>query len=54
MERLKPFVTDGLLHWRGDRAVVTPVGRYFLRSIAATFDAYLVTTDAGRAMSRAV
>jgi len=54
MERLEPLVTDGLIHWQGDRAVVTPVGRYFLRTIAAAFDAYPVETDTRRPMSRAV
>lgn len=39
--RLAPFVEDGLAVVDGDRIRVTEAGRPLVRSIAATFDAYL-------------
>ena len=32
---------DGLVRWRGETLVVTDLGRYFVRNVAMTFDAYL-------------
>lgn len=39
--RLAPAVVDGLLERGGDHLRVTARGRYFLRSLAMAFDAYL-------------
>ena len=39
--RLRPLVDDGLISVESDRYQVTPVGRYFLRNVAMTLDAYL-------------
>lgn len=39
--RLQPLVDDGLLAVAGDAYEVTPTGRWFLRNIAMTLDAYL-------------
>jgi oxygen-independent coproporphyrinogen-3 oxidase len=33
--------SDGLVEWDGNRLAVTPVGRPFVRAVAAAFDAYL-------------
>lgn len=41
LERLTPFVADGLTRIEGHRIVVTEEGRPFVRLIAAAFDAYL-------------
>ena len=38
--------TDGLTEFDGDRLVVTPRGRPFIRAIAASFDAYLLKDGA--------
>ncbi len=45
--RMTTFVEDGLVRFEGRRIVVSDAGRLFLRNIAMTFDAYLVT-DATR------
>ena len=37
---------DGLTEFDGDRLIVTPRGRPFVRSIAASFDAYLINDGA--------
>jgi oxygen-independent coproporphyrinogen-3 oxidase len=39
--RLKPFIDDGLAIRDGERIAVTDAGRPLVRSIAATFDAFL-------------
>jgi oxygen-independent coproporphyrinogen III oxidase len=39
--RLQPLVNDGLIAAGGDAYEVTPTGRWFLRNIAMTLDAYL-------------
>lgn len=41
LERLTPFVTDGLLRREGDRLEVVGYGRLVVRSICGAFDAYL-------------
>jgi len=45
LPRLDAMATDGLLVREGWRIAVTPVGRPFLRSIAAVFDSRLETTS---------
>jgi oxygen-independent coproporphyrinogen-3 oxidase len=41
MDRLAPFVSDGLLVMDGDLIRATLLGRIFIRNIAMVFDAYL-------------
>lgn len=43
VEMLAPMVDDGLVEINDECIKVTPVGRYFLRNICMTFDAYLPT-----------
>jgi oxygen-independent coproporphyrinogen-3 oxidase len=45
--RLQPLVEDGLIAAEGDAYIVTSVGRWFLRNIAMTLDAYLPRQLAG-------
>jgi oxygen-independent coproporphyrinogen-3 oxidase len=40
-ERMLPFLEDGLVEIEGDGYVVTTLGRFFLRNVAMTLDAYL-------------
>jgi oxygen-independent coproporphyrinogen-3 oxidase len=54
LERLVSFRDDGLVELRGDEVVVTPLGRYFLRTLCTAFDAYLPAESEGRPMSRVV
>jgi oxygen-independent coproporphyrinogen-3 oxidase len=54
LERVLAFADDGLVELRGDEVVVTPLGRYFLRTICTAFDAYLPAESEGRPMSRAI
>ncbi|HWA60033.1 MAG TPA: oxygen-independent coproporphyrinogen III oxidase, partial [Caulobacteraceae bacterium] len=44
---LERFVGDGLVQWSGDRLTVTDLGRPFMRSACAAFDAHLAP-EAGR------
>ncbi|RMG19228.1 MAG: oxygen-independent coproporphyrinogen III oxidase [Planctomycetota bacterium] len=39
-ERLRPLERDGLVDLSGDRLVVTPLGRFFIRNVAMAFDAH--------------
>jgi oxygen-independent coproporphyrinogen-3 oxidase len=41
LERLAPFVEDGLVELAGDEIRVTPLGRIFIRNVAMIFDPYL-------------
>lgn len=41
LQQLQPFVADGLVTISADRLQVTPLGRLWVRSICASFDAYL-------------
>jgi oxygen-independent coproporphyrinogen III oxidase len=54
LERLLAFEDDGLVELRDDEVVVTPLGRYFLRTICTAFDAYLPAESEGRPMSPAI
>lgn len=46
-ERIARYADDGFVAIRGDRLVVTPLGRYFLRILCMELDAYL-ERDGGR------
>ena len=52
--RLATFAQDGLLKWDGRRIDISPAGRPFIRSIASTFDAYLVRNETGLRHARAM
>jgi oxygen-independent coproporphyrinogen-3 oxidase len=54
LERLLAFGEDGLVERRSHAVIVTPMGRYFLRTLCTAFDAYLPRTGEARPMSRAV
>jgi oxygen-independent coproporphyrinogen-3 oxidase len=41
VECLLDFAADGLVERRGETVTVTPIGRYFLRTLCSVFDAYL-------------
>lgn len=41
MEKLQPFMEDGLVEVYAEKLTVTPAGRLWVRSICACFDAYL-------------
>lgn len=52
--RLQAFADDGLIEAGEGTVRVTPVGRYFLRTLCTVFDAHLPGAADGRPMSRAV
>ena len=54
LERLLEFEADGLVERRPETVAVTPLGRYFLRTLCAAFDAYLPATPDGRPISQAI
>ena len=54
LNSLLAFAADGLVERREDRVAVTPIGRYFLRTLCTAFDAYLPNAPDARRMSRAV
>jgi oxygen-independent coproporphyrinogen-3 oxidase len=54
LSSLLAFADDGLIDLRDDRLVVTPIGRYFLRTLCTAFDAYLPNGSGAQPMSRAV
>lgn len=41
LDKLKPFMEDGLVEAYAEKIIVTPAGRLWVRSICACFDAYL-------------
>ncbi|HTK43694.1 MAG TPA: oxygen-independent coproporphyrinogen III oxidase [Gemmatimonadales bacterium] len=51
---LLTFADDGLVERRGDRVVVTPTGRFFLRTLCTAFDAYLPMASDARPISLAI
>jgi oxygen-independent coproporphyrinogen-3 oxidase len=51
LERLLEFAADGLVERRGDAVIVTPIGRYFLRTLCSVFDAYLPAPAEARPMA---
>jgi oxygen-independent coproporphyrinogen-3 oxidase len=46
LERLSEFERDGLVKIEGDRIVLAPLGRIFIRNVAMIFDEYLNRTEA--------
>ncbi|HEU5169284.1 MAG TPA: oxygen-independent coproporphyrinogen III oxidase [Gemmatimonadales bacterium] len=54
MTRLLACRRDGLVEPQADRVRVTRLGRFFLRTLASLFDAYLPDGGTARPMSRAV
>jgi oxygen-independent coproporphyrinogen-3 oxidase len=54
LERLGPLVQEGLAVVSPGRVEVTPLGRLFVRNVAAAFDAYLHRSQAQVPYSRAV
>ena len=42
LEPFRPFADEGFIRFGPDRLSVTPLGRYFLRNLCMTLDAYLV------------
>ena len=53
-DRLLAYAADGLVERRGDTIAVTPLGRYFLRTLCTAFDAYFPAGREAPPMSRAV
>lgn len=51
---LATLAADGLIRWDGRRLKVTPVGKPFLRAVAALFDAYAPGKQAAPRYSRAL
>ncbi len=47
---IEPLKADGLLEETDDQLVATPLGRLFIRLIAASFDAYLSKGQFSRAV----
>ena len=43
INRLEPFINDGLMHLTTDAITLTSLGRFFVRNICMTFDQYLKT-----------
>lgn len=54
LERLAPLVDEGLAKVAPGKVEVTPLGRLFVRNVAAAFDAYLHRSQAQVPYSRAV
>ena len=54
LDRVLAFEEDGLVERRGGAVIVTPTGRYFLRTLCTAFDAYLPGAGEVRPMSRAI
>ena len=54
VDRFEAYASDGLVEFESDRVRVTPLGRFFLRNLCATLDAYRVNTSTTFRFSRAV
>lgn len=54
VDRFEAYAADGLVVFDFDKVVVTPLGRFFLRNLCATLDAYRADTDETQRFSRAV
>jgi oxygen-independent coproporphyrinogen-3 oxidase len=54
VDRFEQFAADGLVQFETDRLSVTPLGRFFLRNLCATLDAYRGAKDGTRRFSKAV
>jgi oxygen-independent coproporphyrinogen-3 oxidase len=54
LDRVRAFERDGLLRIDGTQLELLPMGRLFVRNVAAVFDAYLSRPDHANAFSRTV
>jgi oxygen-independent coproporphyrinogen-3 oxidase len=54
IEKLAPFIQDGLLILNGNKICVTDLGRFFIRNICMVFDRYLESNEALRRYSRTI
>jgi oxygen-independent coproporphyrinogen-3 oxidase len=54
VDRFEAYAADGFVEFDSERVRVTPLGRFFLRNLCATLDAYRCETDAPNRFSRAV
>ncbi len=54
IEQLHPFVEDGLIEWTDNGFKLTPTGRFFVRNVAMTFDAYIDTGADQKRYSKSV
>ncbi len=54
VDRFEQFANDGLVEFEIDHVAVTPLGRFFLRNLCATLDAYRGSQDGVRRFSKAV
>ena len=54
LERLLGFEEDGMVERRSTTVVVTPLGRYFLRTLCTAFDAHLPEKSGGRPFSGSI
>ena len=54
VDRFEEFAADGLVEFQSERVVVTPLGRFFLRALCGTLDAYRVALDLPVRYSHAV
>lgn len=54
VDQFEAYAADGLVQFDSDKVVVTPLGRFFLRNLCATLDAYRFASDAPDRFSRAV
>jgi oxygen-independent coproporphyrinogen-3 oxidase len=54
VDRFEQFAADGLVEFEIDRIAVTPLGRFFLRNLCATLDAYRGGKEGTRRFSTAV
>jgi oxygen-independent coproporphyrinogen-3 oxidase len=52
LERLRPFVADGLVEVDGARVTAVGWGRFFVRNVCMVFDRYLGSTQAASTYSR--
>lgn len=48
--RIEPLIQEGFLEEQGDKLIATPLGRLFIRNVAAAFDAYLHRGQFSRAV----
>ena len=51
-DKLEPFVTDNLLEYNDDEIIISDLGRFVLRNIAAVFDIHV--GDPNRKFSKSV
>ncbi len=54
LEKMQSFQKDGLLAVHGSQIELSPLGRLFVRNVAATFDAYLARPNQKNTFSRTV